>query len=204
MNPDEILSRVTIPNPCSMDRDRMPGDERTRFCDSCGKHVHDVTAMNPGQAAALLEPDPGRGEICGRIFEGPDRDSLSPGSELQPNPLPKPWQFRIRTLMGLVAGLALVLGSARAWLIAASIKPRKPIPSRRQGAPGGAPTRHLRDQSCYHAGVHKARIAVPSARAAGKPVARGAVPASIHLGSSGSGSDTTGLLPPGGGSTFSV
>jgi hypothetical protein len=44
----------------------MVGDDRTRFCSSCGKHVHDLSARTQDDARALLAAS--RGErICVRF-----------------------------------------------------------------------------------------------------------------------------------------
>jgi hypothetical protein len=37
---------LPIVKPCSESWDRMQGDERKRFCDKCGLHVHNLSAMS--------------------------------------------------------------------------------------------------------------------------------------------------------------
>jgi hypothetical protein len=51
MDANEIFSQFTIPTPCPMDWDRMPGDDRKRFCGACGKHVFNVSRMTPDETA---------------------------------------------------------------------------------------------------------------------------------------------------------
>jgi len=56
MNPRPlvVLEEVRIPTPCHADWDRMAGDNRSRFCDSCAKHVHDLKGYTRAEIAALF------------------------------------------------------------------------------------------------------------------------------------------------------
>lgn len=40
---------LPIVKPCSESWDRMQGDERRRFCEKCGLHVHNLSAMSARQ-----------------------------------------------------------------------------------------------------------------------------------------------------------
>ncbi len=111
MDADEILRQMTIPNPCSMDWANMRGDERTRHCDSCGKQVHNLTAMESSEAAALLGARDG--EICGRVFQHADGTLSITSPQALPQAPPRRWQFQIRTLMAVIASFAAALGIAR-------------------------------------------------------------------------------------------
>ena len=44
----------------------MPGDERTRFCDRCSKHVHDLSARTEIEARELLARHRGS-RLCVRV-----------------------------------------------------------------------------------------------------------------------------------------
>ena len=126
----ELLRQVTIPNPCSMDWDQMRGDNRTRHCETCGKHVHDLTAMKPSEAATLLNSR--QPEICGVVYKKPNGTLFLFDNEPALEPAPARWQFRIRSLMGLIAGVAAALGVARAVTVADSpppAPPKKPTPA---------------------------------------------------------------------------
>ena len=59
MDANEMLSQLIIPDPCSMDWDQMSGDNRSRHCESCGNLVHDLTKLQPTEAAALLQSHSG-------------------------------------------------------------------------------------------------------------------------------------------------
>jgi hypothetical protein len=45
---------LPIARPCSESFAAMPGDENKRFCASCDKHVHDISAGTEAEARALF------------------------------------------------------------------------------------------------------------------------------------------------------
>lgn len=52
---DEGEVKLSIPEPCSQSWSDMRGGTRTRFCESCQHHVHDLSALTQREARALLE-----------------------------------------------------------------------------------------------------------------------------------------------------
>jgi hypothetical protein len=119
-----------------VDWDKMQGNGHTRHCESCGKHVYDLTAMDSVTAAAVLEgSEAGK---CIRAFKltdgtltiSADRDL---GAQTQP---PRRWQFHIRAIMGLIAGVAGALGIARA--LAPAKEAAAPAPAPVYGVFGGS------------------------------------------------------------------
>ena len=48
------LRLLPIAKPCSEPYDEMPGDERTRFCDKCEKHVFTLSARTEAEAREIL------------------------------------------------------------------------------------------------------------------------------------------------------
>jgi hypothetical protein len=113
----QFLSQMAIPDPCPMDWNGMAGDDRVRHCSSCRKNVHDLTAMSADAAASLIQSE--SGGLCVRVWKSADGTlSVSgcpaPSAVRAPLPLePRPWQFRIRTLMAIIAGAAAGLGLNR-------------------------------------------------------------------------------------------
>ncbi|BCU76114.1 hypothetical protein [Luteolibacter sp. LG18] len=68
---------LVIAKPCSVDWNTMTGDERKRFCDQCGKHVFNLSAMTEGEAKAFAEETQGRECIA---YVGADGGTIhSPG-----------------------------------------------------------------------------------------------------------------------------
>jgi hypothetical protein len=49
-----ILGALRVASPCSARWDDMKGDERVRFCASCGKNVYDPSEMTSEEAEVLL------------------------------------------------------------------------------------------------------------------------------------------------------
>lgn len=73
-----------IPEPCHEDWDKMRGDDRKRFCDSCTKHVHNLSEMTREEAAKLLENN---SNLCVQYASVPSgevffRDSINPAWRL--------------------------------------------------------------------------------------------------------------------------
>jgi hypothetical protein len=62
---NERLGRLAIASPCPESWQAMSGDERTRFCSRCQKHVHDLAALEAREIEALIEATQGR--FCARI-----------------------------------------------------------------------------------------------------------------------------------------
>ncbi len=116
MDADDILSQFTVRTPCPMDWDRMPGDERKRFCAKCGKDVFNLTAMKPYETVSLVCAirEPGE-QRCVRVYQRPDGTLAATGCPTAPPGAEKPWQFTIRSLMAVIAGCAAFLGLAK-WL----------------------------------------------------------------------------------------
>jgi hypothetical protein len=127
MDNNELLSRLTIATPCPMDWDRMPGDDRVRYCGACGKHVHNFAAMTSDEATSLLRTRQGR--LCGRILQRSDGTVVTSDCPPELQPAPRPPQYRIRSLMAVIAGLAAALGIARLFWPAENSQPRAPAPA---------------------------------------------------------------------------
>lgn len=48
------LRMLPIARPCTESFAAMPGDDKTRFCDKCQKHVYDLSARSEEEARALF------------------------------------------------------------------------------------------------------------------------------------------------------
>jgi hypothetical protein len=59
------LDQLKIASPCGMDWNEMQGDDRSRFCSSCQKHVYNFAAMTTEEGLALIEAK--EGKLCGRL-----------------------------------------------------------------------------------------------------------------------------------------
>ncbi len=148
MEPNHLLSQLSIPTPCPMEWEHMPGDERRRFCESCGKHVYDLTTMSPDELLNVTSRAIG-GEhgLCGRIAlksNGPPQGSEGP----QVVRARGARQFTIRWLMLAIAGCAarsgvhpapgIPAGGAAAQTLARDARPNSV--RRRLSGHGGDPS----------------------------------------------------------------
>ena len=76
MNPSlTILDTIRIASPCSAAWNDMTGDERSRFCGSCHKHVYNIAAMTADEAIQLIQEREGR--LCARLFRRADGTVLT-------------------------------------------------------------------------------------------------------------------------------
>lgn len=63
------LEQIKIAEPCHEAWDTMTGNEQKRFCESCGKHVHDLSKMSREDAEMLVSAGP---SVCVRMHVQPD------------------------------------------------------------------------------------------------------------------------------------
>ena len=53
------LTVIAIPRPCPRRWNQLRGDGRVRYCDACGKGVHNLSALSPGDAERFVAANPG-------------------------------------------------------------------------------------------------------------------------------------------------
>jgi hypothetical protein len=73
--PSDRLDRMRIASPCSVEWERMVGDDRMRFCDQCGLNVYNISSMTGRQVKALVEKTEGR--LCARLYRRADGTILT-------------------------------------------------------------------------------------------------------------------------------
>jgi hypothetical protein len=112
-------SQIPIPAPCSADWRAMKPHDRKRFCDSCKKHVHDLSAMTLAEARAVLASPPLDG-LCVRYLHDAHGDIVFQAGPITPT-------FLVRAKR-LAAYAALPVAMA-----ACTVRPSTPPPV--MGAP---------------------------------------------------------------------
>ena len=75
MNSAQLLSDVRIASPCRARWEDMEGDERSRFCAQCRKHVYNLSAMSADEAANLIQAK--EGQLCARFYRRRDGRMLT-------------------------------------------------------------------------------------------------------------------------------
>lgn len=65
-----MLDRARLASPCTARWEDMSGDDRTRFCPHCQKHVFNLSAMSQAEAEKLVREK--EGSFCGRFYKRGD------------------------------------------------------------------------------------------------------------------------------------
>lgn len=66
---------ISIPSPCSVDYDSLPGDQVKRFCDSCRKHVYDFRGKDEAYFNSIINT---HGKVCGVFYEDEIKETTTP------------------------------------------------------------------------------------------------------------------------------
>lgn len=69
------LDSVRVATPCRAAWENMQGDNQVRFCQTCAKHVYNLSAMTRTEAEALIQAKEGR--MCIRFYERADGTVLT-------------------------------------------------------------------------------------------------------------------------------
>src|SRR5207247_9311277 len=75
MNASEFLGRVKIASPCRARWQDMTGDDRSRYCHQCQKHVYNFSAMPAEEVVDLIRAK--EGKLCGRFYRRRDGTMLA-------------------------------------------------------------------------------------------------------------------------------
>lgn len=66
--------QIKIASPCPARWQDMDGDERSRFCNQCRKHVYNFTEMSQSEIVALIKEK--GGDVCARMYQRGDGTML--------------------------------------------------------------------------------------------------------------------------------
>jgi hypothetical protein len=75
MEPLTVLNNLRIASPCPAAWDAMQGNGRVRHCDSCSKHVYNVSDLTADEAVALIREN--EGHLCVRLYRRKDGTVLT-------------------------------------------------------------------------------------------------------------------------------
>jgi hypothetical protein len=92
---------IPIASPCGADWRTMKPSDTKRFCEACKKHVHDLSAMTPAEARALLASPPTEG-LCVRYLHDAHGDVV-----FRDAPLPSAMLVRAKRIAQAAAWVAL-------------------------------------------------------------------------------------------------
>ena len=71
----ELLANVRVASPCTARWADMTGDERSRFCAQCQKHVYNLSEMTAEAASSLIREK--EGKLCVRFYQRADGTVLT-------------------------------------------------------------------------------------------------------------------------------
>lgn len=96
-------SKIQIANPCSENFDEMSGEGAKRFCDSCDKHVHNLSDMTREEARKLLRDNKEAGICVVYMFDESNRVRFRDDLNFR-----RPSKGQLRGLKKLLAAAAMV------------------------------------------------------------------------------------------------
>jgi len=109
MNASEFVGRVKIASPCRARWEDMTGDDRSRYCHQCRKHVFDFSAMPAEEVADLIRAK--EGKLCGRFYRRRDGTMLTANCPVGA----ARYSLRVRALAVTATTLLLTSLGVRAW-----------------------------------------------------------------------------------------
>ena len=74
-NQADLLNSLRIASPCHIGWERMQGDDRIRFCDSCQRNVYNFADLTSDEINSLLQQT--EGGICGKLYRRADGTILT-------------------------------------------------------------------------------------------------------------------------------
>ena len=108
MSATRALDVLRVETPCPQAWDAMTGDgNRVRYCEGCGLHVHNLSAMSPDDAERLVC------ETAGRLCVRYERTLGGRVRTLEYEPgRPRRGAWRRWTVLGMLGAAAAVFGNA--------------------------------------------------------------------------------------------
>ena len=122
MDKSKLLDRLTIPTPCPVAWSQMEGDDRTRFCRSCRKHVYNFSAMDSDEIVDLIREK--EGKLCAQLYRR--RDGTVVTRNCRKKSKRNLLQFSLASLMTLVTTtwLSGITGKATVCALSSGIRER--------------------------------------------------------------------------------
>jgi hypothetical protein len=69
------LDMIEVATPCHASWDAMMGDDRSRFCGECQRHVYNLSGMTRAEAETLIREK--EGKLCVRFYRRADRKLMT-------------------------------------------------------------------------------------------------------------------------------
>lgn len=104
-----LLDNIRVAAPCSADWESMTGDQQSRFCAQCEKHVYNLSEMTATAAADLIREK--EGKLCVRLYRRHDGTMLTADCPIGMQRIAKRMQRLI------TAGAAAIMLGVSSWLL---------------------------------------------------------------------------------------
>lgn len=111
------LENIRVATPCRADWNRMEGDDRVRFCQSCAKNVFNLSAMSKAEAEKLIAEK--EGHLCVRYYQRADGTVLTDNCPVGLRAVRRPFKW-------LVAGFAALMASGAGLMAKEASTPGQP------------------------------------------------------------------------------
>jgi hypothetical protein len=109
MNANELLKGIRVASPCRARWQDMTGDERSRFCHQCCRHVYNISAMPADEAVELIRAH--EGKLCGRFYRRRDGTVLTADCPVGAEKLSR----RLKALAATAVTLLLTSLGVKGW-----------------------------------------------------------------------------------------
>ena len=106
MNNHDMLANIRITSPCPARWADMTGDDRSRFCAQCEKHVYHLSGMTTEAIAALIREK--EGDLCARFYQRPDGTMLTADCPVGVARIPRRLQRLVLASVPLFVAVAMV------------------------------------------------------------------------------------------------
>lgn len=115
--PPISLEQIEIPKSCPASWNKMRGNNVSRFCQHCQKHVYDLSAMPRSRAEQLVCQS--AGDLCVRMKRAADGQVMT--LDYQPSAAERRWSWKVWTNLAL--GASLVTGVVNAAIFGHRVFP---------------------------------------------------------------------------------
>jgi len=119
------LESVRVANPCSADWDKMQGDDRVRFCQSCAKNVFNLSELSRVEAEKLINEK--QGNLCVQYYQRADGTVITDDCPVGFRIMRRPLKWIAASFVALLAAVGVAHASTQVR--------GEPAPSRTKGKP---------------------------------------------------------------------
>lgn len=122
LSDSDILGRIYIAAPCSVDWDTMDGDQRVRHCQQCRLNVYNTAKMSAKETVTLIRETEGR--TCLRLFRRADGTLITENCPVGLRYLRDCFKLAVASILSLIVIIGWMDSAQAQGLMGAPIDPR--------------------------------------------------------------------------------